>query len=179
MEFFIPLQLVVFLVGSLLHFTHPTKGEHNKFSLLDVVSAVNESVWEHMKIFIVGSFIATLGYIVPFSNSLGDALLGSAISVSIAVLSIPIIFYGYNCIFANHILLLDIAIFYIACLIFEKLYEHFTPIQLHMPTMMISFWGVLLWSFIAIIVVYWTYDPPKIEMFRCPQKNCYGHPREW
>lgn len=178
MGFYVPLQIVTFLVGSLLHFTHPSKGNHDSFKIIDILSTVNESVWEHMKMFIVGSFIVTLVYIIPSSGALGDALIVSAISTCIAVALIPLLFYGYRLFVSNDVLLFDIAIFYTASYAFDRLFNHFTPLQIHIPTLSMVFFGILLWSFIILIIAYWTYNPPKLEMFRCPERNCYGHPKE-
>lgn len=173
----LPVHLLVFLIGGFLHFLHPSRTEDHRLKILDVFSAVNESTWEHMKIFTVASFLTTVFYLGPYNGFFGDVLLSSSIAVSLSVFVIPTLFYGYKLFIRNNVLLFDIGIFFATSYIFAFLQDYFTPVSIRLPTMTITMLGILLWSFIWIILSYWTYSPPRHPLFKCPKGNCYGHPK--
>ncbi len=175
MDLPIPIYFVVFFIGAMLHFTHPTDFVDHKFKILDVISAVNESTWEHMKIFIVGCLISTLVYLLPSGQFLGFAILASALAVFISALVIPICYYSYKCIIQNNVLFLDIGIFFLASVCFSKLYTFFYFKSFGLATVGTLLLGIFIWLIIIAIVIYWTYYPPKKELFRCPVNDCFGH----
>ena len=98
------------LIGSLLHFTYDLSN-HNKY--VSLLSAVNESVWEHMKLLVFPSLVWTL-IEVPFISSNPNFLLAKCISLIVMVLLIPILFYSIKYIFKKSYLIVDILIFYVA-----------------------------------------------------------------
>ena len=102
--------LFISIIGSILHFTYDLSN-HNKY--VSLLSAVNESVWEHMKLLVFPSLVWTL-IEVPFISSNPNFLLAKCISLIVMVLLVPILFYSIKYIFKKSYLIVDILIFYVA-----------------------------------------------------------------
>ena len=102
--------LFISIIGSLLHFTYDLSN-HNKY--VSLFSAVNESVWEHMKLLVFPSLVWTL-IEVPFISSNPNFLLAKCISLIVMVLLVPTLFYLIKYIFKKSYLIIDILIFYVA-----------------------------------------------------------------
>ena len=102
--------LFISIIGSILHFTYDLSN-HNKY--VSLFSAVNESVWEHMKLLVFPSLVWTL-IEVPFISSNPNFLLAKCISLIVMVLLVPTLFYLIKYIFKKSYLIIDILIFYVA-----------------------------------------------------------------
>lgn len=109
--------LFISIVGTILHFTYDLSN-HNKY--VSLLSAVNESVWEHMKLVVFPSLIWTL-IEIPFISSNPNFLLAKCISLIVMILLIPTLFYAIKYLFKNSYLIIDILIFYIAVFVGEYL----------------------------------------------------------
>jgi hypothetical protein len=101
----------IILTGSALHFVFEWSGYWTPVAL---VAAVNESVWEHLKLaFWPSLFWAILEYVAlglkarTFWSAKGYAL-------TVAPLLIVFLFYGYTAVLGQNVFLLDIAVFVIA-----------------------------------------------------------------
>ena len=101
----------IVIVGSLLHFTFAWSGYWPPIAL---IAAVNESVWEHLKlafwpglVWAAAVYVALRPNAAQFWSARGYALL-------IAPLLIVTIFYTYTAIVGRNLLVLDIATFVIA-----------------------------------------------------------------
>lgn len=107
---------IFFLViaGSLLHFTFKWSDQS---PIVGVVSPVNESVWEHLK----------LGFwsLVPFSlieywfikKESHNFFLAKGLGVLVLQSSILLIFYTYNAFLPGPILVIDISSFVLGCIL--------------------------------------------------------------
>ncbi len=89
MKIFIIEFFFVSLVGTFLHFLYDLTN-HNK--LVGVFSAVNESVWEHIKLALTPTFLFSLidGYFYGYYNNYFFAKLISILSI---IIVIPLLFY--------------------------------------------------------------------------------------
>ena len=88
MKIFIIEFFFVSLVGTFLHFLYDLTN-HNK--LVGVFSAVNESVWEHIKLALTPTFLFSLidGYFYGYYNNYFFAKLISILSIIIVM---PLLF---------------------------------------------------------------------------------------
>lgn len=102
--------LFISIVGSILHFTYDLS-KHNKYA--GILSAVNESVWEHMKLLVFPSLVWLL-IEVPFIGDNPNFLTAKAVSLITMVLLVPTLFYLIKYLFKKSYLIIDILIFYIA-----------------------------------------------------------------
>jgi hypothetical protein len=104
----------VILVGSALHFTFAWTGEWRPIAL---VAAVNESIWEHLKLaFWPGLFWSLLAQ-KRIGSRLLDRLAVKGLTLSLTAVLIVVIFTSYTAILGRNLLLLDIGTFVIAVLI--------------------------------------------------------------
>lgn len=102
------------IAGTLFHFIYEWSNEN---FFIGLISPINESTWEHMKMlffpmlfyFILENF-KLKKYFPSFSCCNAAALL-------IGTFSIPVIFYTYTGILGTNYLALDIAVFYVSILI--------------------------------------------------------------
>ena len=164
--------LLVFTLGSSLHFLHelPHKGVHNP---LDVVSSVNESTWEHMKLLIVAELIFTISMVAFFPEMFGEFVVASFVGMAVSVLLMPLIYYSYRRILGKNIFYLDISLFFLCSFIFAIIFFYISTGPTILPA--IIFTCLALWLLTLILTFKWTYDPPRNELFRCPVNDSYGH----
>ena len=102
--------LFIAILGSILHFTYDLS-KHNKY--VSLFSAVNESVWEHMKLLVFPSLVWLL-IEVPFIGDNPNFLTAKGVSLITMVLLIPTLFYLIKYLFKKSYLIVDILIFYVA-----------------------------------------------------------------
>ena len=106
---------VIFIpvLGALAHFLYDWT-HHNR--TIGLFTAVNESTWEHIKIALTATFIWSLfdGF---FYGSDPNYFSAKLISLLVITITIPAIFYSYRHFTKKSILLIDIALFYLAILL--------------------------------------------------------------
>ena len=84
--------------GSLLHFVYDWSG---KSILIAPISAVNESTWEHMKLFFIPTFIFAVIQNIFLSDRYENFWVVKAVGILAGLFLIPILFYTYNGAFAG------------------------------------------------------------------------------
>ena len=105
--------LFVSAVGTLLHFVYDWTGEN---LLAAVISAVNESTWEHMKLFFIPLFLFSVVQACTIGKSYPNILAVRTISALMGLALIPVLYYTYTGIGGQSVSWLNIAIFYVAVL---------------------------------------------------------------
>ncbi len=161
---------IIIIAGTLLHSAY-----HNtNYWLLALISPVNESVWEHLKIGIWPVFFfAVIEY--PFVRSsvrnFLEAKVAQAYTTAIATL---IIFYAYTYVLGHNLLPLDILTFILAVIIGQYVsYKLLTANELD------EFYDNIALSALYIIIcviVYATYFPPHYPVFMDTLTGQYGMP---
>lgn len=104
----------IIVLGSLLHFTYEATGQAR---WVGVFSAMDESVWEHLKLaFWPGAAWTLLLRLIPIHRP-QNFWAGRAASLLLTPLAIAVGFYGYTALIGGHSLILDLALFVasIAC----------------------------------------------------------------
>ncbi|MGN1111874.1 MAG: DUF6512 family protein [Acutalibacteraceae bacterium] len=160
-----------FVLGTELHFFYDQSGGH----VLSVLfGAVNESTWEHIKIFIAPYIIWAILELAYLRPSFKAFVVGKVIGLYSIPIGIIVLFYSYTAIVGTHILWADILIAFIACAfaqyISQKVYAYgdkaarwFAPSLIALVLM-----AVMYFSFTAV--------PPKALLFRDPVTGNYGIP---
>ena len=151
--------LIIFLLFSGLHFLYSGTG----LEIFKPFSAINESVWEHLKIgFFAALFYAIFEYFMGFKDN-SNFIFGK----SIALLSIPIfiviVFYSYTAIVGRSVLWVDILTAFISVVISQwisykiafssKGFSRFTPL------------GNILIIVMVFSFIFFTYFPPDFGIF--------------
>ena len=159
---------ITVLGGTLLHFLYDWTGESRYFA---AISAVNESTWEHMKLFFVPTFIFAIVQSIFFGDSQNFWCIKLRIML-IGLALIPIIFYTYNGVIGKSPDWINITIFFIAAAvsyIYEWLNLYSDKITCHHPKLALI--GLIV---LALLFVLFTYRTPTLNVFKDPITNTYG-----
>jgi len=163
---------VVFIVfvGSALHFVFEIFGG---WPPLAVIAAVNESVWEHLKLGFWPAVIFALieyRFIQKVSNNF---MFAKATGILLIPVTIAVLFYGYTA-FTDHILAVDITIFVIAAVLGQLVsYKILSARTLPSWTRTL---GIVLMIIMLIAFATFTYYPPELPIFQDPLTGGYGIP---
>ncbi len=156
--------IFVIILGTVLHFTFGWSGE---IKIVGAFSAVNESTWEHLKLIFFPMLITTIiGYYL-----FGEKVLcAKTIGIITSMLFIIIFFYTYTGIIGTNYSIVDIGSFFIAVFLGEYVaYRIFEKERKCNSKLAILILLVLLLCFIIF-----TYNPPKINLFKDPITGLYG-----
>lgn len=155
--------------GTLLHFLYDwTDGN----VIAAVVSAVNESTWEHMKLMFypmaVFSIIQYKFMGSDYPNFWSVKLAGLFLSLTL----IPVLYYTYIGIFGVNADWFNISIFFICALVAYfteyKLFKNEKGFNLNTKT------ALLILASISLLFTANTFSPPQIPLFQDPLSKTYG-----
>lgn len=167
-EFFIDI-VVVSILGTLLHFLYEFSGGN---LLVAIFSAVNESIWEHIKIAVMPTYIVAIfkmWIIEERKCNLWTSLFAKVLTL---IIIIPLLFYSYKAINNTENLIIDIAIFYISIIISEFI-EYIIQNKVEVSAKVEDIFKYLN-IFLVIIFALFTFFPPKIELFIDKTNNKFG-----
>jgi hypothetical protein len=161
--------LFITILGGLLHFTFEMS-DYNP--IVGAFSAVNESVWEHLKL---GFLPAILWAIIEYRQIKKEAnnffLAKTVVSYTIIVI-IPLIFYSYTFFTGESIFVIDIMSFIVAVIIGQLLsYRLLIHKQLPDKLEKLALIALLL---LAVAFVVFTFYPPEIFLFQDSVTGEYG-----
>jgi hypothetical protein len=165
--------LFIILIGSLLHFTFDFSGG---WKPLGIISAVNESVWEHLKLaFWPNVFWAIIEFLFiqrTAKDNRPSFILAKAISAYIMPIIIVAIFYSYTAFSGHSILAVDLSSFAIAVVIGQ--------IVSHKIWSSLRFSKAFTWLGLTMIIIgaflfaIFTFYPPTVGIFQDPVTGDYG-----
>ena len=159
--------IFVCILGTLLHFTYKFFGENN---FVASFSAVNESVWEHLKLLFFPMLLTTIiGYFYIVKNA-PNFLCSKTLGIITSMLFIIIFFYTYTGIIGKSILFIDIASFFVAVILGEYLSYKLMTSNLKCNNVI----AIIILTIILICFVVFTYFTPKIGLFKDSVTNEYG-----
>jgi len=167
LKFQIISTIFVLTAGVLLHFAYEWSGNN---TFVGLFSAVNESTWEHLKLIffpmiitlIIGSFI--------FKNDFSNYICAETIGILTAVLFTIILFYTYTGVIGKNYDFINIAIFFISVIFGEYITYKLT---LNNFTCNRYFYTIIL-ILLTFSFLIFTFNPPKIGLFKSPTDNSYG-----
>ena len=105
--------LVVLAAGNLLHFVYDWTGQS---PIVAPLAAVNESTWEHMKLFITPWVLRSLVECIALRGH-GALLPARGLGLLTGLAAIPALFYTYQGILGRGIMWVDVLIFQLAVLL--------------------------------------------------------------
>lgn len=160
---------VIYLIASALHFFY----DLSNGSVLSILfSSVNESVWEHVKIFAVGfviwSFIELFWAKPPFKKF----ITAKTLSLYFLSLSIIVFFYSYTTVVKEPILVVDL----ISSFIFVALAQYISFRLVTSDNSLGDYFAVALMLIMLYFVMFFSFTlfPPKIDLFKDPVTGMYG-----
>jgi hypothetical protein len=154
----------VFLAGSLLHFTYAWSGEN---ALVGVFAAIDESVWEHLKLAFWPGLVHGLAGFLIFGQAVPNHGLGKALGLLVTPCLITAGFYGYTALLGHHLLALDIGLFGLAIAV-----GHGVSLAIYRwPTRSraVQMLGIALLFGLTVAFSAFTYARPPLGMFQPPQ----------
>lgn len=158
------------IAGVILHFLFDWT---NQSIAIAPFSAVNESIWEHMKLLFFPMLVVAIIKYRYIGEDYKNFWCVKLIGILLGVLLIPVLYYTINGIFGPAPDFVNIAIFYIAAAISYALetwlFKH-AMIYCKSPQKAL---GIL--AFIAVVFVVLTFAPPKIPLFEDPITHTYGY----
>ena len=162
---------IVFIVvlGTVLHFVFEWSGRAVPIA---PIAAVNESVWEHLKLgFWPALVYAALEY-GRFGKSADNFPFAKTLGVYLIPITIVVLFYGYTAILGHGLLPVDIAIFVVAVVV-GQLVSYKLLSASPLPDRLNRFAPIAL-AVLAILFVVFTFYPPQFPLFRDPVTGGYG-----
>lgn len=162
--------IICIILGTILHFLYKWTGENK---VVASFSAINESVWEHLKLAFYPMLMLGIGEYFLTKNISNNYIEAKTIGIFIAISFIVIFFYTYTGILGKNFLFIDILSFIFSIMLGEWIaYEiMIMPNGSSMQTKILSA-GIVIFLLISFIVV--TYFPPKINLFKDPVDKTYG-----
>lgn len=161
--------IFISVMGSLLHFTYEWSG---KCKPLAVISAVNESIWEHLKIAFWPALIYSIFEYIPLSNMTDNFITAKAACLLVIPISIIVLFYSYTYILGRNFLVMDIFIFVLSIYIGQKI----SSVILTMPKLPSFLTSISVLVIVLLIIQFslFTFLPPKLAIFRDSTNGKYG-----
>lgn len=167
LKYHITSTIFVFITGTLLHFLFEWTNEN---ILIAAFSAINESVWEHLKLVLFPMlFTSIIGYFL-LGKSLQRFFCSRLKGILTSIIFIIIFFYTYTGIIGTNYAILDIGSFFIAVFLGEFLsYKDMISNKKCKKIFSIIILAILTFTFIIF-----TYSTPHINLFKDPINNQYG-----
>jgi hypothetical protein len=162
----------IIILGSVLHFTFEWSGTN---PVVGAFSAVNESVWEHLKLAFWPTLLFALIELVPLRRVVNNFVLAKTASVYVMVTIIPAIFYSYTAFTGESLFAIDIASFVIAVIVGQLVsYKLLTyrKISSRLNWVALAFLVAL-----AVAFVVFTFLPPQVTLFQDSVTGGYGIPK--
>ena len=160
--------LFIIFLGSAFHFTYELSG---RVAVIGAFSAVNESVWEHLKLPFWPSLLWMLIEIYPLRKAVSNFFTAKAIGIIIMIGIIPAVFYTYT-LFTEEILAVDIATFIIAVIVGQIV--SFRLFKKGNPSKRTEIIAIFVIALLAIIFVSFMFYPPHLSIFQDSNTGQYG-----
>ena len=160
---------VLFMAGAFMHYFYSLS---RKNVLVGLIAPVNESVWEHIKIAVIPTYIVALvkmWIIEERKCNLWSSLFFKVITI---IILIPTFFYSYQAITKIESVVIDIIIFYIS-IICSELIEYFVQNRFKISSKNEDVFKYLN-LFMIITFIVFTFIPPRFEIFKDKITNKYG-----
>jgi len=162
-------MLFISLLGGMLHFTFELSGNQ---PVVGAFSAVNESVWEHLKLgFWPAVLFALIEYRTIRKETNNFFIAKTVVPYAITAI-IPVIFYSYTAFTGESIFLIDITSFFVAVIVGQILsYKLLTRKQMSNNLEKTALIALLI---LGIAFIVFTYYPPHLPPFQDPISGGYG-----
>jgi hypothetical protein len=159
----------IVVLGSVLHFVFEWSGGAIPVAW---IAAVNESIWEHLKLgFWPALVYAALEY-SRFGKSANNFPFAKTLGIYLIPITIVVLYYAYTAILGRGLLEVDIAIFVVAVIVGQVVsYKLLTTSPL--PKRLNRFAPIAL-AVLGILFVLFTFYPPQFPLFRDPITGGYG-----
>jgi len=161
--------LFISLAGSFLHFTFELSGF---WKPLAVISAVNESVWEHLKIGFWPAFIWGVIEFFIFGKKIKNFFFAKAVTFLLIPFVIVILFYSYTYVTGTEFLAVDIAIFFAAIAVAQA--AGYRIMITRKKFLSLNIIGAVIILICLVLFSIFSYFPPRYQLFKDAVTGGYG-----
>ncbi|MEM3088278.1 MAG: DUF6512 family protein [Candidatus Bathyarchaeia archaeon] len=147
----------IIIFGSALHFTFEWSGRQ---VIVGVFSAVNESVWEHLKLGFWPALAFALLEFKHLRKAASNFLLAKTVGIYLIPATIIVLFYSYTAILGESILAIDILIFIIAIIVGQAVSYRILTGKMLPPKL--GFVALVALLLLALAFVFFTFYPPAV-----------------
>jgi len=159
----------IVIVGTILHFTFEFSGDQ---PIIGVFSAVNESVWEHLKL---GFWPALVWALIEYRfirRSTNNFMVAKTVGIYLIPIIIPVLFYSYTAVIGESLLAIDILTFILSIIVGQFVsYKLLTYKELPEVLNKVSLVALVM---LGVAFVIFTFYPPNLSLFRDPVTGGYG-----
>ena len=160
--------IFTFILGTLLHFLYNLSGENK---LVASFSTVNESTWEHLKLFFFPMLMTIIiGYFYIGKNT-PNFVCSKTIGIIISLITTVVFFYTYSGILGTNVALIDISSFFIITILGELIAYKLMNFIFFKCNFKKS---IIILIILLICFIIFTYFPPHIGLFKDPVTGRYG-----
>ena len=160
--------IFVSIFGTLSHFLYKLSGNS---VLIGIVCPINESIWEHIKLFYFSYLLwSIIEYF--FTGKMKGLLFAKLIGAFAGMLFIPVFYYTYTGIIEKSIEIVNILSFFIAVL-FAFVTDYLT-FKSGYTQKKSNTTAVLCFTAVALLFILFTFAPPFVPLFRDPITFTYG-----
>ena len=162
--------IICLFLGTLLHFTYQWSGKN---VLVASFSAVNESVWEHLKLTFYPMLLMAIIEYFLVKNIANNYIEAKTIGIFIAISFIVISFFTYTGIVGTNFLIIDILIFIISVILGEGISYKLMK-RKDESTIQSKILAIAIIIFLLICFIVCTYYTPEVNLFRDFTTGAYG-----
>lgn len=166
---FIPIVITI-LLGTLWHFIFDLLGRN---IIIAAICPVNESIWEHLKLLFYPVLILYIGECIIKSVK-SSFLVARTIGLITGMLLIIIMYYTYSGIIGKNNTVVDIIIYIISIFITYGISGMLMD-KKFCSSSNYKFLCVILLIILITVFTLFSYNPPKINLFRDQMANSYSY----
>lgn len=160
-------SIFVSVLGTFLHFAYDLSGQNQ---IVSIISAVNESTWEHLKLLFFPMLFSTIiGYFLIGKGN-NNFLCSKTIGIIISLLFIIVFFYTYTGILGFNVDVLNILSFFMAVI----LGEYIGYILMINNFSCNKYLTIFILCLLTFLFIFFTFNTPQIALFKDPITLGYG-----
>lgn len=156
------------ILGTLLHFTYEWSNQNN---IVGLFSAVNESIWEHLKLAFFPMLIISIVGSFFIKNNVKNYWFSQLLGITSSIIFLIVFFYTYTGIIGTNFAIIDILSFYLSIILGEYIIYRFMMLKNEYNYEKMSI--IILILFVIGFFIY-TFTPPHIQLFKDPITGKYG-----
>lgn len=160
---------VISIIGTLLHFAYDFLDNN---LIVGMFSAINESIWEHLKIAIMPVFLWTFIEFCIHKYRADNLWTSLFLKIITIMFTVVVVYYIYTTILSSNNAIIDIVLFYVSILL-GQIVGYFISISKRIDGS-IEELAKLFTILIFLLFILFTFLPPRMELFRDELTNSYG-----
>ncbi len=169
-QFFVS-SIIIFLIGSLMHFAY---NFFNNNFIVGLITPINESIWEHLKLAIFPIILWWLIFYLKegekYNLDKNKWFLGCLVSIFISNIIVLGVYYFVRYGLDVESLILDIILLYISLL-----FGQFTGLHIYNFSTIQNFYFLVTMIYVIIFsIMILTIIPPQLPLFEDPITHTYG-----